>query len=90
LIFQSKTETTMGCLMVMSACIACKRLFSYNANLVPSIRVNADGDPDPAGHREPVCRACMDRANAKRVANGLEPLHILPGAYEPMDETNYE
>jgi hypothetical protein len=64
-------------IFAMSACYGCKRPFSYNPELVPSIRVN--------GVREPVCRDCVNLVNPRRIANGLEPIHVLPGAYEPQD-----
>lgn len=69
----------MGYALAMGLCINCGRLFSFNPNSVPSIRVR--------GVREPVCRDCMAAANRARVANGLEPLPILPDAYDPVDES---
>lgn len=67
----------MAYMSVMGYCIGCGKLFTFNANLVPSVRVN--------GRREPICRDCVEIANPKRVANGLEPIEILPGAYEPEE-----
>lgn len=64
---------------VMSACIGCQRIFSYNPLRVPSVRVN--------GMREPICRACVERANPQRIANGLEPIVPFPDAYEPVDDS---
>jgi hypothetical protein len=46
---------------------------------VPSISI--DGAP-----REPICQACVDRVNPRRIANGLPPIVALPGAYEAADE----
>jgi hypothetical protein len=56
--------------------------FSYNPEIVPSIRVNARRQPDPNGIAEPVCQTCVDAANPKRKANGLQPIVVLPGAYD--------
>jgi hypothetical protein len=62
-------------------CYGCKRTFSFNRERVPSIHVNAQGKPDPKGARKPICRECVDRANPRRIANGLPPIVILEGAY---------
>jgi hypothetical protein len=62
-------------------CYGCKRTFSFNRERVPSIHVNAQGKPDPKGAREPICRECVERANPRRIANGLPPIVILEGAY---------
>lgn len=68
-----------GYMFVMGPCFACKRVFSFNADFVPSF-------PDPnTGVKEPVCGNCMRLVNEKRAANGLEPFSILPGAYEPQE-----
>jgi hypothetical protein len=64
-------------MIVMSACFGCKQVFSYNADRVPSIRIN--------GEREPICRDCVARVNPKRAANGLAAIVILPGAYDPEE-----
>jgi len=42
---------------------------------VPSVRIN--------GTKEAICKACVERINALRKQNGLEPIQPLPGAYEP-------
>jgi hypothetical protein len=52
-------------------------MFSFNADLVPSYRVD--------GVRQPICGLCIARANAKRKETGLAPLEVLPGAYEPEE-----
>jgi hypothetical protein len=65
----------MGYMYVMGPCFSCKRIFTFSAERVPSLVVN--------GEREPICEACIRRANPVRVANGLEPIVPLPGAYEP-------
>lgn len=78
-----------GYVFILGPCIACGRVFSFNPDLVPSIPVGPGpgGRPEPrhpdaGGRREPVCEACVTRANPLRVANGLDPIEILPGAYE--------
>ena len=68
----------MAYVFVTSACVGCGRIFSYHPNKVPSVRVH--------GVREPICQACIVRANAEREKNGLPPIKILPGAYEAADE----
>jgi hypothetical protein len=68
----------MSFVFCLGLCYGCKRMFSFNPELVPSIVVN--------GEREPVCATCVAVANPKRIANGLEPIRILPGAYEPQEE----
>jgi len=70
----------MGYISVLGACYACGRLFDFNPIHVPSIRVD--------GERQPICQACMERANRERVARGLEPFAIHPNAYEPEPEQN--
>jgi len=72
----------MGYLFMTSRCFGCGRLFSYNPNLVPSIRIR--------GRREPICQRCVDYANPKRKENGLEPIVPLPGAYESVSEDEME
>lgn len=67
----------MSYMFAMSGCIGCHQLFSYNPDLVPSVVV--------AGVREPICRSCVEQANPARIANGLEPIRILPGAYDPAE-----
>ena len=69
----------MGYAFVISYCIGCRRLFSFNPIRVPSILVN--------GVRKPVCAACIWVANPKRIANGLEPVIPAPDAYEAVDES---
>lgn len=69
----------MGVVVVISPCIGCQLPFSYHPHLVPSVVVK--------GQREPVCEDCVRNANPLRIANGLEPIAILPGAYEPCEES---
>ena len=69
----------MGYMMAYSMCYGCKRDFFYHPSRVPSVRVN--------GHREPICQdVCGSGEPPAPVANGLEPIVPLPGAYEPADE----
>ena len=70
-------EEIMGYMTAIGACYGCKRVFSFNAERVPSIIVD--------GVREPICRFCVARANVKRKEIGNEPIVILPGAYEPEE-----
>jgi len=71
----------MGYAFVYSPCFACGYLFCYSPTRVPSIRSPF------SGQKEPICLNCINRINPKRVANGLEPIVPLPGAYEPADES---
>jgi hypothetical protein len=68
-----------GYVFATGRCINCGRVFSFNPHKVPSTSA-------VTGSREPVCRPCFDRLNAKRVELGLEPWPMMPGAYEPMPE----
>lgn len=68
----------MGYAIAISACFGCGAVFGYNPSLVPSIRVNA--------RLEPICQNCVNIANPKRVANGLPPIVVPPGAYQPVEE----
>jgi len=67
-----------GYVFATSACYGCKTLFCYHPNLVPSVRVD--------GVREPICLSCVERANPQRIKNGLDPIHVLPGAYDSCEE----
>ena len=69
----------MGYMFGLSPCYGCKVPFTYNVDRVPSVVVN--------GVREPICADCVERVNPKRIANGLEPIVPLPGAYEPESES---
>ena len=68
----------MGFVFCTGYCFGCGCVFSFNPTTVPSIRI--DGD------RRPICRACVDLANPKRIANGLDPIVPAPDAYEACDE----
>ena len=64
-------------MVVIGECIICGIMFSFNHQHVPSLVVN--------GVREPVCRDCMNRANAYLESHGREPHWIHPDAYEPEE-----
>lgn len=66
-----------GYMFAMGTCVACKQVFAFDPDRVPSIRID--------GQKEPVCRGCIERANPKRIANGLDPIVPLPGAYGPAE-----
>lgn len=63
---------------VIGNCFGCGKTFTFNPYKVPSIRYE--------GTKREVCATCIAIANLKRVANGLDPIEISPGAYEPIDE----
>lgn len=69
----------MGVAFVMAPCFGCKQPFGFNPHLVPSIVVG--------GQREPICASCVAIANPRRVAFDLAPIVVLPGAYEPIEES---
>lgn len=68
-----------GYVLAWSACLSCGTIFGYNPRRVPSSSALT-------GEREPICRSCMARINAKRKGMGLEPFAIHPEAYEPLPE----
>jgi hypothetical protein len=68
----------MGAAIAFAPCFGCGRPFGFNPHRVPSVVVH--------GVRQPICRTCVELANPNRIAKGLEPIAILPGAYEPLDE----
>ena len=70
----------MSYVHLMSPCYGCGQPFTYHPNKVPSIR-----DPQ-TGNREPICQACVDKVNPRRIARGLQPIVPLPGAYEAAQE----
>jgi hypothetical protein len=70
----------MGYVFATSPCMGCDRVFNYNPMRVPSC-------VDPrTGTKEPICEICVARVNPLRIANGLEPIVPLPGAYDACDE----
>lgn len=62
-----------GYMFVLGTCYGCGRSFTFNPERVPSIR------------NEPICRYCVEVANPIRIQNGLNPIVILPGAYEAQE-----
>lgn len=78
----------MGFMFCTSQCLLCDKVFTFNPDLVPSIRAsrhNGKWFKDPNGSREPICKDCMETANTFRLEQGLEPLAVLPGAYEAQE-----
>jgi hypothetical protein len=71
----------MGYAVVLGPCACCRQSFTYNPIRVPSVRFKKDGE------REPVCLDCITRANIVRKQSGLEEIVPLPGAYEPVEES---
>ena len=66
-----------GYMMVHGECYSCHAPLAFNATHVPSLPVD--------GVRQPICRSCIERANPRRIANGLQPVVIHPDAYEPEE-----
>ena len=60
-------------------CVRCHQPFTFNPNLVLSIRLTPDGP------REPICRECVEYANALREKTGAPRIVPLPGAYDPEE-----
>lgn len=68
----------MSFMWCLAYCDFCGRLFAFDPKRVPSVPLR--------GVRTPICRACVDDANPRRAANGLDPIVVLPGAYVTLDE----
>jgi hypothetical protein len=68
----------MGYAICTGPCFGCGQIFSFNPVRVPSVNVHGD--------RRPICRTCVERVNPMRIANGLEPIVLLPDAYEACNE----
>jgi len=64
----------MAYMFVTGPCLTCGKIFSFNPNKVPSLRVN--------GVREPICETCITLANKERERMGNAPHPIHPEAYE--------
>lgn len=62
-------------------CYTCGVFMSFNPVKVPSL----PGHLTKSGEKEPICEACIHKANPERKKNGLPPITILPGAYEPEE-----
>lgn len=67
-----------GYVFCIGSCVNCKKIFSFNPDLVPSVRVN--------GSKEPICKTCVEWANPIRKAKGLPEAVVLPGAYDVSPE----
>ena len=63
-------------------CYGCDQLFGFNPFHVPTIQVEG-------GIWEPICQDCVDIANPRRIANGLDPIVPHPFAYVPVDESEW-
>jgi hypothetical protein len=65
-----------------SPCWSCKRPFSYNPHLVPSVPVDpATNTITPGGVRQPICRECATAANVNRAEAGLPLWNVSDKAY---------
>ncbi len=78
----------MEWMMAIGGCVSCGRVFAFNPNRVPSLRVRRDDQgvpyPAPDGVTEPVCEPCVHRLNALRQQNGLDPWPVWADAYAPV------
>jgi hypothetical protein len=75
----------MGYMLVFGHCFGCGKPFGFNPELVPSIPILPDGSVGVGGDRKPICESCITLANHRRIADGLPPWDIPPGAYEPTE-----
>lgn len=76
-----------GWVIVWGSCYVCKTMFGFNPHRVPSFPVSiATGEPDPRGHRMPICRLCATRANEARKAAGLPIWDVSDEVYAPIEE----
>jgi hypothetical protein len=64
----------MAWMFAIGPCVRCRRIFEFNPDRVPSLRIH--------GEREPVCRECFEHLNKIRIDAGLDPWTMLPGAYD--------
>jgi hypothetical protein len=72
----------MGYVVVMSPCLNCGSVMSYNPNKVPAVR-------DAQGVKQPICEPCHTALNNEREKLGLERWpEPMPGAYEVADENS--
>ena len=68
-----------GYFFVIGPCFLCRELFMFNPELIICPVVNI-------GYGEEAvtcCESCMKIVNVARKAGGLEPIPILPAAYQP-------
>ena len=64
----------MGYVLMVGTCGACKKIFSFNPNKVPSL------------NNIPFCKECIDKANPIRKANGLPEIRYAADAYAAIPE----
>lgn len=72
---------TDGYMFAFGPCWACKQLFGFDPDAVPSIPIDPvtgrppdlGGDPERAV-RQPICPACIDEANRQRALVDLPPI----------------
>jgi hypothetical protein len=64
----------MAYLWCRGFCFGCGQVFLFSPDKVPSLVID--------GSLEPICATCVVAANPIRVANGLDPIEVLPGAYD--------
>lgn len=67
-----------GYMTLLCNCYTCGKQMTANPHFVPCVPAHLTR----TGEKEPVCRDCIERANPKRIENGLEPIEIHPDAYE--------
>lgn len=68
-----------GWVFAVDHCIGCNKVFTFNPVRVPSLWWK--------GERRPICRACVDLINPRRIANGLPPIVPEPDAYDEVSES---
>jgi len=66
-------------MFVLGPYVRCGKIFSFNPERVPSMRLTPDGP------REPICKECVEWANMLRKEEGAPEIVPLPGAYEPEE-----
>ena len=76
-----------GHAIALGPCWACGTVFAFNPERVPSISIDGRGQPclEGQGTKRPLCRDCVNQANQERATLGLDPIPILPGAYEGLE-----
>lgn len=67
-----------GYAFIVGECATCHCTFTFHPHKVPSVRID--------GERKPLCRNCVEAANPVRIRKGLDPIEILPNAYEACPE----
>lgn len=74
---------------VVGPCWSCKRLTSFDPQRVPSMPLNAHGEParshQEAVRKEPLCPDCVRIANERRKLLGLELWPDDPSIWEPVE-----